>query len=265
MTGFNNMNQMEPPDYSGYFIGTVVDNNDPLKRQRIKALIPKLFEQGMELPWLAIVHSPGTGQYGGTGKMAIPELGSQVVVEFQNADPHYGIVKCVIPSKDYTPNAALLVNYPNRTGFVDKAGNLFWMDSTPGAREMHWEMPSGFFMHINNAGFVDINAPGGIHIKAPTTVWDTNTTHNGTTQHNGDYTHIGQMFHEGDSVHIGSMSIDGDTSITGSLGVAQNATIGGNALIGGLMQSATATIGGKSFAAHIHRAQGSNANTTPPL
>lgn len=62
----------------------------------------------------------------------------------------------------------------------------------------------------------------------------------------GDYTFIGDMIVDGD------LTVTGDVTVTGGITAVGNSSFGGNVAITGAMTSATATIGGRPFAAHVH-------------
>lgn len=169
MPGFNNLNQIDSADYFGYFVGTVKANNDPQQRQRVKVSIPKLFEGSVDdLPWVAPLVSSPFGMTSNSGVMQVPALGSLVVVEFQKGDVYNGLYSHSIHSLSHTPDPALLLNYPNRRGWRDPQGNLWWVDTTTGSVEIHLKHKSGTYVHINNAGDVEVNSVTKVTVNAPT-------------------------------------------------------------------------------------------------
>lgn len=219
MTGFNNVNQMEDPDYSGYFVGTVKFNNDPLQRQRIKVEIPRLLEGAVEnLPWVSpIIHSP-FGITSGAGVVAVPALGALVLVEFQRGDIYYGLSNGSIHTEGYTPDAALLLNYPKRRGWSDPLGNLFWIDNTTGSVEVHFKHSSGMYLHINNAGEVTLNNTTKVTVN--TAVAEVNATASATVT-----TPVATV---AASASVGITSPQ--TTITGDLTVVGNVALSGGTL-----------------------------------
>ena len=156
----DNINEQEQPDYSGYFIGTVVDNNDPLKLERIKVTIPRLFQgEATNIPWVGkkkaeLFPNAPDGSYGTFG--LVPAVGTQVIVEFQNSDPSYGLYSAT-PHQTNERVAEALTNYLYRYGFKDPAGNLFMVDTTSGANELKVLMASGALIQIDDAGNVTIS------------------------------------------------------------------------------------------------------------
>jgi hypothetical protein len=116
--------------------GTVVDNNDPLRLRRVRVQIPSIYGNAAtsDLPW-AMVDKISGNQIGNSstdGTFGVLSIGSAVWVEFQSDD--YGnddhdlplVTACDLTAA--VQKAEELVNYPNRYGFKDKLGNLFYVD-----------------------------------------------------------------------------------------------------------------------------------------
>lgn len=107
-------------DYSGYFLGTVVDNNDPLNTMRIKVNIPGLFDSNQgAVPWVGPIKDSPFGFGSGYGTYGCPQIGSKVIVEFQNKDPHKALYQTLPTALSPIP----LFNSPNVWGFQDPIGN----------------------------------------------------------------------------------------------------------------------------------------------
>lgn len=215
MTGFNNSNQVEKPDYTGIFLATVVSNADPNHRQRIKVSIPELLTGAVEmLPWISPILDAPFGITGSAGVVNIPVVGSSVLVQFQNGDLHYGLAVGSLHTGAYTPNAALLVNYPNRRGWSDPAGNLFWVDNTPGSVETHYQHPSGATIHIANDGTVTATSPTKVIVNATTEV-DINTP---LAKFSADVQIVGDLQVDGTTNSTGAITTPADvTAVTTSL------------------------------------------------
>lgn len=253
MTGFRNSNDISKSDYTGRFVGTVKDNNDPEQRQRIKVFIPKLLEAPTEyLPWIAPILTSDVGMTSSSGVMSVPPLGSSVVVEFQNGDLNYGLYVGYTHDAKHTPDASLLLNYPNRRGYSDRRGIKFWVDNTAGQVELHWQHPSGTFIHVNNAGEVlisnatkvtvntaealvtasssatittptaNINASSQLNITSPNTLVTGNLTVVGDSDLTGDFSLQGDLLAVGSSfkhngTNVGSSHIHGGVRFGGDL------------------------------------------------
>ena len=74
------------PPFLGKFRGRIVDNKDPLKIGRVKALVPAISD--MELNW-AMPCAPYVGPK--VGFYAIPPADANVWIEFEGGDPNYPI------------------------------------------------------------------------------------------------------------------------------------------------------------------------------
>lgn len=125
---------VKTPDYDGLiFKGVVVANNDPLKLERVKIKIPGLYDdQDQSLyPWCISFKRMTFGNGSGFGEFGVPSLGAVVGVFLQQGDPHYPVYMGS-PLQVGMTLAEAAVNYPNRYGFKDPAGNLFYVDMTSG-------------------------------------------------------------------------------------------------------------------------------------
>lgn len=107
-------------DYSGYFLGTVTENKDPLNLMRIKVSIPGLFDPAQgDVPWVGAIKDSPFGFGAGFGTYGCPQIGSTVVVEFQKGDPHKALYQTLPTALCPIP----LFNSPDVWGFKDPIGN----------------------------------------------------------------------------------------------------------------------------------------------
>ena len=121
--------QVEPTAMS--YLGSVVDNNDPQKLGRIKVRITPYSELAtQDIPWA----SPKLGSHGNSaeyGGLNVPEVGSQVRVDFPNRDftaPYYSGAEL------NTMNRTTFFDedYPNTYGFKDSVGNFYRINKERG-------------------------------------------------------------------------------------------------------------------------------------
>lgn len=227
MSGFSNLNEFQADDYSGYLLGTVVFNNDPDRLQRIKVSIPRLLTgDPANLPWISPINRSPFGLTSNAGTVEVPALGSLVLVEFQGGNIYYGLCMGSVPTKSYTPNPALLLNYPNRRGWADIAGNLLWIDTTSGQVEFHLKHSSGTFIHVDNAGNVNINSVNEVKVDCETAVVNASTSTHVTSPTNtidGDVVINGDITHTGNTTQTGDFALTGDFDETGDLHVTGTA------------------------------------------
>lgn len=166
----DNLNDQDKPNYAGYFIGTVLFNEDPDKIERIKVTIPSLLQGDKDkLPWLGkkkaeLFPDAKDGTFGTFG--LVPAVGTQVIVSFQDANPLYGMYEAC-PHQSNERVAEALVNYLYRYGFKDPAGNLFMVDTKPGSVEILVQHFSGTLLKIKNDGSIDLISKGPITSSAP--------------------------------------------------------------------------------------------------
>lgn len=105
------------------YVGTVVDNNDPLKLQRVKVMITELFGNidPVSLPW-CVKDNPASNA-NSSGEFCVPAIGQVVEVEFDNNciySPRYklGLVNS-------TPSYITEEDYLTASGYGDSLGNFF--------------------------------------------------------------------------------------------------------------------------------------------
>lgn len=158
----NNLLDVEKGNYEkNVFRGVVVDNNDPLKLERIKVSIVGLYESNdtSVLPWCVSFKRMFFGSGAGYGEFGVPRLGSVVAVMLQHGDPHFPVyMGAILQSGNEVAEAA--TNYPHRYGFKDPVGNIFYVDMQSG--EVKFQHKSGTHITINNDGSVNITTEGNV-------------------------------------------------------------------------------------------------------
>lgn len=177
----------------GYFVGIVTDNEDPLGIGRIKINVPNLFDtdQG-PVPWIGPTKKSPFGQGAGYGVYGSPAIGSEVLVELQDGDIHYGLHRADFYS---AKNANPKFKSPQTWGFKDPSGNELFVDM----ENKLWEFTT------NTGCFVKYDADGNINIHV---VKDSTRTVDGkeTDTITGDSTKtVGGNF---------SLTISGDANVS---------------------------------------------------
>ena len=266
MPGFSNLNSLDSSPYDGLFLAEVIDNNDPLQKQRIKVRIANLFDGEVDsLPWVAPLQDSKLGTGTTFGSVSVPRLGSIVVVSFQNSDPHYGMYVGTVHHSTFTPRSELLQNYPDRYGFSDMAGNFFYVDMTQGQVNVEFKHVSGTRILVDNSGSVTIdvvqNSTTNISQNSSVTIGGNSTLSvqgnaslsvqgNSTVsiQGSANVSVSGTIQSSAPSWnHTGNVNITGNISLTGVMtstgNISSQATISGQVDVSG---------GGKSLLNHRH-------------
>ena len=209
MVGFNTSNQILPPDYTGPLLAKVVFNNDPEKLQRIKVTIPGLLiGETDNLPWVApILYSP-FGITPTAGVVHVPAIDSCVVVSFQGGQLYYGLSDGGLATKAHTPDSLLLTNYPNRRGWKDPSGNIFYIDNKSVSVTVHFKHVSGTTIDIDHSGRVTVHAENDLYVTAP------NVNITADVQISGNITHNGNTTHSGNTTQTGNVSVTGGIGVT---------------------------------------------------
>ena len=154
--------QEQKTDYkSTTFLGTVVNNLDPMKAERLQITVPNLLTGPVAtLPWVM----PKKHRETAVG-IDVPNIGDQVYVELQDGDIHYPVwvgrhlVAGTLPT-------VLSTNYPNRSGWVDAAGNYFYVDRTPGQNVIALYHATGTTVVIDAQGNLTATVKGNINAQA---------------------------------------------------------------------------------------------------
>lgn len=188
----NNLNQVEQHDYSqNYFIGKVVDNNDPMKLRRVKCSIPNMFEEQDpgKMPWIAPMFFGMVANGGGKGSAHLaPAIGTELVIEFQMGSPLHGLYIASPMRPDQLPPELIDADWQWTYGWKDPTGNIFLINSKAGSNTIRLFHASGTEIKIDNAGKIIVHGVSDVQVQID---GNANITTNGnvTTQTNGNETH----------------------------------------------------------------------------
>lgn len=108
--------------YFGKYRGVVLDNNDPQKRGRIKALVPDVLGE-VESGW-AMPCAPFGGEK--VGFFAIPAVNAGVWIEFECGDPDFpvwsgcwwGSDKEIPPQQEKEPHKKVMIRTPGGQSII---------------------------------------------------------------------------------------------------------------------------------------------------
>jgi uncharacterized protein involved in type VI secretion and phage assembly len=122
--------------------GIVIDNKDSERRCRVKVRIKELHKgiKDAHLPWCIskanALGAKGGNVIGSSGIVAIPKIGTKVLVEFQDGDPHFPVYK-PYTHDDETLLAEANKNYPNRAVIRFGNGTVFIIDTATNEMFIH--------------------------------------------------------------------------------------------------------------------------------
>ena len=200
------------PDYDGvYFIGTVVDNQDPTGQHRFKATVPGLYDEG-DLPWIGFKRDSPFGNGSNWGTHGSPAIGSMVVIQLQNGSAMHPICEGFLTLSGHADPAFA---DPNSWGFRDPHGNLFVINGSEGT--LSFTHQSGTVINIGSGGETSVVSPTSVSVNAPqvnatanqVTVDAPNSTFNGNVAINGTLT-VDNSTGAGLAVFRGNLKIEGN-------------------------------------------------------
>lgn len=216
----NNLQSLEGADYAQFFMAKVADNIDPLKKQRIRVLIPMVLDEDTpNLPWVAAIQPAGLGYGANYGSMMVPRVGSWVIVRFEGGVLTYGQCIGSTPVGE-TTLTDLEVNYPNRYGFRDPSGNQFYVDLTPGSVTVQFKHTSGTRLDIANNGDVSVTGVANSNLSVAGNMTTTVSGNlNATVGGNATFAVSGSITSSGATwTHTGAMNLLGNLSVVGNIG-----------------------------------------------
>jgi uncharacterized protein involved in type VI secretion and phage assembly len=144
-----------PAPFYGKYRGVVSANIDPLRSGRIKALVPDVIG-GDESVWaLACVPC-------GVDRVAVPDIGTQVWIEFERGDPDYPIWSgCRWPDVLDAPDPGLEGRQPAGTVVVAaSAGHTILIEDAAGHSGITLRSATGARISVTDSGVVIDNGAG---------------------------------------------------------------------------------------------------------
>lgn len=152
---FNAYQEATEQDYERqYFLGRVVNNQDPEGIGRFQVRIPGLYEEG-ELPWVGGLRYSPFGVGPGFGFYGSPAVGSTAVIELQDGDANMPICKGFILTE--SDKEAAYTNWYT-WGYVDPNGTRLLVDLQ--ARSWTWTHVSGTGYNIDQNGNLTAHVVG---------------------------------------------------------------------------------------------------------
>lgn len=156
--------KLERPDY----VGVVVDNNDPEKRQRVRIRVAQLHRNvpDDQLPWAMPSNNGAQANAGsGVGTVNVPPVGSKMSYQLTDNDPHNPRMGGSVTTDDAnSENELLQEDYPHTVGSVDQAGNLTKVNTKKGT--ITTTHVSGASIHIDAGGNISLFSPGKLTLAA---------------------------------------------------------------------------------------------------
>jgi hypothetical protein len=151
------------------YLGVVVDNADPKKLGRVKCKIDGLLEgDTSKLPWIMQRSAAALGGGSNTGSFFVPQLNTQLEIEFPFDDIYCGEYVGFWQSSDTHPTD-FDGNYPNQYGFTDGQIKVV-VDKEK--QEAKIEMGNGIKITVSDDGKIEVESPTAVTLKAPEVIFN---------------------------------------------------------------------------------------------
>jgi hypothetical protein len=137
--------------------GIVKDNNDPLKLGRVRCVVSDMFDETdfTLLPWISPWKDSFLGGSLTSEKFDVPEIDSELVIEFPFDDVYFPFYTGYWASKT-THNQIFDVDYPDTYGWADSKGNSLLINKKTGV--VKFTHNAGTTIIIDATGKVTIGA-----------------------------------------------------------------------------------------------------------
>jgi phage baseplate assembly protein gpV len=254
MAAFNNSRQLATSSYDGLFLATVVDNNDKKKQQRVRIRIPNVIdaEKAEDLPWILPRVASSFGVTDSAVTVSVPAIGSKLLVSFQGGDVHFPVFEGYVHLETTAVPEPLATNYPDRRGFVDPSGNIFYVDNKEGSETVYFKHKSGTELTILADGTVQVKAVKDINMEAP------NIKLKATTKITLDTPNTEVT---GDTLLDKKLTVTQDVTANANVSITGNTTATGNVSVTGILKQAGVNVG----STHTHGGVQGGPGTTSPV
>lgn len=153
--------------------GVVVNNVDPMKARRLQIRVSPIHDgvPDAALPWAVCGVSAGRGPTLAAASVAIPMIGADVLVKFQQGDPQNPIYTGAISSSGTVPEL-FRINYPNRSGRILPNGTYMYVDEVTNDMMIHHRATTLLIAAsgrttVNIAENASVNVVGETLLKTP--------------------------------------------------------------------------------------------------
>jgi len=156
-------------DRTRWFVGVVVDLDDPLKLGRVKVKVSGIYDEikDEDLPWAQIVVPVTEGVHEGKGQYLGILKGTNVFGMFLDGNSsQLPLVIGTIP-KDGDANDKADENYPFNKVYETERGHYKEYDDTEGSERIREQHKTGTHYEMKANGDLHIEADKDIYIKAP--------------------------------------------------------------------------------------------------
>ena len=138
--------------------GTVINNVDPLEQGRVQVLIAGIFTETdtEKAQWIYQINNTGFGGCSGVSSLMVPDIGSEIQVEFPYDDIYFGFYRGYVHTGE-TQISELNTDYPDTWGFRDSTGTILYVNRK--TLDFKLEHASGVKLEMNAEGTFTATVP----------------------------------------------------------------------------------------------------------
>jgi uncharacterized protein involved in type VI secretion and phage assembly len=243
--------------YYGKYRGFVMDADDPEQLGRVKLQIPSLLGDqitGWALPCVPFGGSPNVGWF------AIPEVGAQVWIEFEEGDLRRPIWTGTFWRRQGDAPKDAQKSPPTTRLLQTPSGHVLQLDDASGAERIRLHHAAGAELVIDERGTITVTDRAGNALKL-----DADASEISLVDANGNAATLGASGIKLEDAHRNAIELGASgVTIRSASQIVLDANVvmlggaGGEPLLKG---SSFLTL----FATHVHTASGPGAPTSPPI
>jgi len=147
------------------YVGKVTDNNDPLKQGRVRCTVAGLITDGALCPWIIRRASNSWGGSTTDGQFAVPEVGSELIIEFPYKDIYAAEYTGYWNGANTTPTAST-PEYPETIVFAQVDTLKVTYNKT--SKDLEVSHPSGTKITIKQNGDIEVVATKDVTLNGNT-------------------------------------------------------------------------------------------------
>ena len=149
--------------YEDLYLGLVISNEDPEGLDRVKAVVPNLYDDAETAPWIGpstkyspFWCGPGFGTFGS------PVKGSLIIIELQGGNPQFPVYSGSFLHKQVKDANMMKLFHNLAWGFIDPSGNILVVDMK--TQQLTFKHSTNVILTIEG-GNLKLQVPGNVQAE----------------------------------------------------------------------------------------------------